>query len=164
MFAAIRIIANVTAGIAAAFTVQNLHSSITGLSDLPGKRVATVAATTSSTFLANRGIDLAQVATIDKAYSVLERHQVDAVVFDAPVLQCYARTAGAGHVRVVGPIFDAQDYGIALPAAPTSKPSMWPSCRPRRTAPMNASKSPGSAHRAEPQRAGPARAVLRPET
>jgi polar amino acid transport system substrate-binding protein len=115
MFVAILIIANLTGRVAAAFTVQSLQSSINGLSNLPGKTVATVEGTTSSAFLANRGIHLIRVATVNNAYGLLKDHKVDAVVFDAPVLQFYASTSGAGQVQVVGPIFDAQDYGIALP-------------------------------------------------
>lgn len=115
MFAAILIIANLTASIASAFTVQSLQSSITGVNDLPGKRVATVAGTTSSTFLSGRGIDVVTSATVDDAYGLLRSRKVDAVVFDAPVLEYYAKTAGAGRTRVVGSVFDSQDYGIALP-------------------------------------------------
>ncbi|GAC1363018.1 MAG: hypothetical protein NVSMB32_04100 [Actinomycetota bacterium] len=114
MFAAIIIIANVTASYSAAFTVQSLQSSITGLNDLAGKRVGTVRGTTSSAFLTDRGIDLFPVETIDHAYALLKGGKVDAVIFDAPVLQYYARTAGAGQVRVVGSVFDPQDYGVAL--------------------------------------------------
>ena len=115
MFVAILIIANVTASIAAAFTVQDLRSSINGLSDLNDKRVATVQGTTAANFLANRNVQEFEVGTIDRAYALLKQQKVDAVVFDAPVLQYYATRGGAGQVGVVGSVFDPQDYGIAMP-------------------------------------------------
>ena len=40
--------------------------------------------------------------------------EVDAVVYDAPVLQHYALKKGKGKVMVVGLIFQEQSYGIAL--------------------------------------------------
>ncbi len=39
---------------------------------------------------------------------------MDAVVYDAPVLQHFASQRGKGKVKVVGLIFQEQSYGIAL--------------------------------------------------
>jgi ABC-type amino acid transport substrate-binding protein len=40
---------------------------------------------------------------------------VDALVYDAPVLQHYATKEGKGKVKVVGLIFQKQQYGMAIP-------------------------------------------------
>ena len=54
------------------------------------------------------------MTSIEDAYPLLQNGSADAVVFDAPVLQHYAATAG-GSVLLVGPVFRPEDYGIALP-------------------------------------------------
>ena len=41
--------------------------------------------------------------------------EADAIVFDAPVLLFYSQNQGYGLVKVVGPIFQKENYGIALP-------------------------------------------------
>ncbi len=115
MFAAILIVANLTASISSSLTVQELRGSINGPSDLFGKRVATVEGTTSSRYLSTVQLTAVGVPTIDEAYVLLEDHKVDAVVYDSPVLRNYAALAGRGKVRVVGPIFQREDYGIAMP-------------------------------------------------
>jgi polar amino acid transport system substrate-binding protein len=40
--------------------------------------------------------------------------RVDAIVFDAPVLQHYAADQGTGRVHVVGPVFYAEDYAYVF--------------------------------------------------
>jgi glutamine transport system substrate-binding protein len=39
----------------------------------------------------------------------------DAVIFDSPVIAEFMRTAGQGQVKVVGPLYMGQSYGIAFP-------------------------------------------------
>ena len=56
----------------------------------------------------------AEVAGIDDAYKALLDKQVDAVVFDAPVLLYYAANAGKGQVHLVGTTFRKEDYGIVF--------------------------------------------------
>ena len=113
--AAIILIANLTANITTALTVQELRSAINGPDDLPGRRVATVRGTAASTELESRGLSPIEVATIGDTFRLLQEHKADAVVFDSPILLYYADTGGKGAVRVVGPLFAPQDYGIALP-------------------------------------------------
>lgn len=114
MFVAIILFANFTATVASSLTVQGLQGSINGPGDLPGKRVATVQGTSSVDYLSKLSSTLVQTPTIKDAYELLDRGEVDAVVFDAPVLLYHAASAGRGNVEVVGPVFARQDYGIAL--------------------------------------------------
>jgi polar amino acid transport system substrate-binding protein len=117
------LIAQFTAAITASLTVQQLGPAITGPGDLPGKTVATISQTVAASFLTEQGITYEGVDTIDEAVSLLEKGEVDAVVFDAPVLQYYALTHGNGKVKVVGPIFNTVFYGIGLPSgSPLRKP------------------------------------------
>ena len=105
-----------TASIAAALTVNELQASITGPGDLSGRKVATVASSTSERFLRRLpGAEIIPVRGIEQAYALLERGEVDAVVYDFPALRQHALGAGRGKVRIVGPVFQHEPYGIALP-------------------------------------------------
>lgn len=121
MLTAIVLIANLTARITTAFTVQQLRSAINGPDDLAGRRVATVRGTTSSDYLKGRDQSPIEVDSIAGAYRLLANHDVAAVVFDSPALLYYANTKGKGAVKVVGPVFDHQDYGIAVPLGSTMR-------------------------------------------
>jgi len=115
MFAGLFLLANFTAVVTAQLTVNGLQSAINGVEDLPGKKVATVAGTTSADYLKEMGIPFRGVDVIDEAYELLEKDLIDAIVYDAPVLQYYAATGGYGTLILVGTPFKREDYGIALP-------------------------------------------------
>lgn len=115
MFAAIFIIASLTASLSAAATVRQLQSDIRGLSDLPGRRVATVAGTSSASYLQSHGIAYTGAATFDDAVALLLDGRADAVVYDSPVLRDYIKTSSRGDLGLVGGIFAPERYGIALP-------------------------------------------------
>lgn len=108
------LIAQFTAAITASLTVQQMSSTINGPGDLPGKKVATVSGTAVAQYLDEQGIPYVGVKSIDEAASLLQQGGVDAVVFDAPVLQYYATHHGNGRVKVVGPVFKTVYYGIGL--------------------------------------------------
>ena len=114
MFAGIFLIAHLTATLTSRLTVETLQGQINGLNDLPGKRVVTVANTTAAQYLTANGVGHRTVAQIGEAYAQIEAGRADAVVYDAPVLNHHANTAGKGKVRMVGVAFKAEPYGIAL--------------------------------------------------
>ena len=109
------LVAHFTATMTTSLTVQQLSGQINGLSDLPGKRVATVQGTVAAEYLNARFIRFTGVEKIEDAYVLLEQDEVDAVVFDAPVLHYYVSTTGQGLARLVGTLFAEDYYGIALP-------------------------------------------------
>jgi len=117
------LIAQFTASITSALTVQQLSGGINGPGDLPGKGIATVRGSTAAKYLDAQQIAYTAVEKIDDAYDLLGKQQVQAVVYDAPVLLYHAATKGKGTVRTVGPIFKEETYGIALPTgSPLRKP------------------------------------------
>jgi polar amino acid transport system substrate-binding protein len=109
------LIAEFTAAITTSQTVSQLRPEIESLSDLQGKRVLTVAGSTAEEFLAMQEIRYTTVERIEEAFAAIAANESDALVFDAPVLLFYAQHEGYGLVKVVGPIFQEEDYGIALP-------------------------------------------------
>jgi polar amino acid transport system substrate-binding protein len=117
------LIAQFTASVTASLTVHQLAGTIHGPSDLPGKRIATVRGTTGAEYLAAQHLAPVEVEKIDDAFDLLKAGNVEAIVFDAPVLLYYAETAGKGSVQVVGPTLKDEYYSIALPAgSPLRKP------------------------------------------
>jgi polar amino acid transport system substrate-binding protein len=82
---------------------------------LPGKAVGTITGSTSAKFLKVNGVaDAKTFGKVDDAYQALQDKKVDAVVFDAPVLQYYASHAAADIARVTGPVFHPEDYGFVV--------------------------------------------------
>ncbi len=109
------LIAQFTASVTSLLTVQQLQGTINGVSDLPGKTIATVPNTTAARYLTDNGLPFVGVDKIEDAYRLLDQDKVDAVVYDAPVLLYHALTTGKGKTQVVGRTFQQESYGIALP-------------------------------------------------
>ncbi len=95
-------------------TTKKIRLNIETKQDLKGKIVATVAQTTSELVLKDVGAHVISVTKIEDAYKKLNNNEVEAVVFDSPVLVYYANNEGADWAEVVGEVFDKQDYGIMI--------------------------------------------------
>ena len=108
------VFASFTASIASSLAVSELRSGISGPTDLPGKRVATVARSAGESYLSTIGVGPVLVDEIDEAYDLLALGEVDAVVFDAPVLRFHASRQGRGQVSTVGPLFEKVRYGLVI--------------------------------------------------
>jgi len=115
MFAAIIIISSFTAAITSALTVSQLGSSIRGVGDLPGVRVATVAESTAQQYLEGRHIAYRSYPDALTALEALAAGEADAVVYDAPILKYLAKEKFPGAVNVLPSTFLRQDYAIAVP-------------------------------------------------
>ena len=60
------------------------------------------------------GIEFAEVKSPGQGLNMLRQGEVEAIVFEAPTLQYWAAKRGQGVVRVVGPVFRPEKYGIAV--------------------------------------------------
>ncbi len=118
MVISVVLLANFTASVTANLTVQQIQGGIRGINDLLGKRVLTVAGTTSEAYLTQNGIRFQTTLTIEEAISQLEAGRADAIVYDAPVLQ-YQASHGA--LTVVGDVFKPEYYGIAIPLGSSNR-------------------------------------------
>jgi polar amino acid transport system substrate-binding protein len=114
MFSGVVFVAFYTATLTASLTAQKIKAEINGPADLPGKTIAAIAGTTSAQYLATSHIEAAAYGSASEAYQALMNENVDAVVYDAPVLQYIASHEGASSAIVVGPIFEPQNYGFAF--------------------------------------------------
>lgn len=123
MVASIVLVAGFTAQLTTSLTVARLEGPIQGPSDLPGKRVATTKGSTAERYLTDHGAQVIAVEALPEAYDALLAARADAVVFDAPMLLHYAAREGQGRVAVVGPVFQKESYGLALPVnSPLRRP------------------------------------------
>jgi ABC-type amino acid transport substrate-binding protein len=115
MLTGILLVSVLTATVTSALTVRSLTSEISGPQDLPGHQSATVAGSTAEKYLAERKLQFRSFPSVDEAVAALEAHNVQAVIYDAPVLLYRASRTGNAQARVVGHLFEKQNYGIALP-------------------------------------------------
>jgi polar amino acid transport system substrate-binding protein len=104
-----------TAALASQLTVQNIQGKIAGVHDLGGAKVATVTGSSAAGYLTAHAITFTGVPTIDDAYRQLDAGGIDAIVFDAPVLQNHVKLNLSTKETLVGGIFARENYGIALP-------------------------------------------------
>ncbi|WP_229801225.1 transporter substrate-binding domain-containing protein [Tateyamaria omphalii] len=104
-------VANVTS----VMTIRALGERIDSVSDLEGREVATTSGSTSSEFLVQREISHNTFVDFNALLWAFEDGELDAVVFDSPVLAYYVKTDGRGKARLVDRVFRPEDYGIALP-------------------------------------------------
>jgi polar amino acid transport system substrate-binding protein len=114
MFMSVVFIAYFTASVTSSLTVQQLRGEINGPEDLPGKRVGSVHGSTSAEYLRQRNIEPFEFAKIEEAYQALENHQIEALVYDTPVLLYYTAHEGKGKTQIVGAIFRKENYGIVF--------------------------------------------------
>ena len=115
-FVSIIFVAYYTAILTTNLTVATISSQISTPADLIGKKVCTVADTTSAAYLTKTGVAFSGVEDIGGCYQGLESGQFQAVVYDAPVLNYYVTHGGAGIAAIGGPVFKDEDYGIVFPS------------------------------------------------
>lgn len=114
MFTGIVFVALYTAQLTATLTVQQIQGGISGPDDLAGRKVATTRGSTAANIVRELRAQVVEVSRIDEAYEALQNRDVDAVVFDSPVLLYYAANEGKGRVHLVGVPFRKEDYGIVF--------------------------------------------------
>jgi Bacterial extracellular solute-binding proteins, family 3/Ligand-gated ion channel len=116
MFAGVVFVAFYTAQLTTNLTVRQMQGSIAGPDDLAGKRVATVASTVAADYLRAHNVEVQEFHRASSMIQALQSKQVDAIVFQAPVLLYDVAHEGKGIVKVVGPEFDV---------APIASASNW---------------------------------------
>jgi ABC-type amino acid transport substrate-binding protein len=110
------IMAFLVGSVTSTLTVQSLRGTITGPADLPGKVVGTVSGTTSESYLTTVDAKPIGFENIGAAYAALTDGSVQAIVYDAPVLQYFVASKNSVDFKLAGKVFRREDYGIAFPA------------------------------------------------
>ncbi len=114
MFAAIIIISSFTAAIASALTVGQLESAVSGPSDLPKVKVGTVEPSQGARYLQKRHIAAKGYKDAAAALADLAAGEVEAVVYEAPILQYQIKNRADGGLVVLDGTFDNHGYALAL--------------------------------------------------
>lgn len=93
------------------------NDTIHKMSDLKGKTISTKIGSTSYEYLTDRFGEKTTIKAFPRTsqmYMAVVTGVVDAAVYDAPNVAYFAKTTGQGKVKVVGPLYEAQPYGIAF--------------------------------------------------
>ena len=104
------------ARITATMTVEAIQNSVASINDLYGREVGTIDGSTAAGLLDTRDMRYRGFDGLDSLIAAFEDHELDAVVFDAPILAYYVNTGGDGIGELVGgSALFRENYGIALP-------------------------------------------------
>jgi len=114
MFASVITISGFTAAIASVFTIHQLGSRVQGPNDLHGLTVATVPGSTSAEYLAEKRMKVRDFEGPRDAMRAVASGEVDAAVYDAPIMRYLANGEFAGQVDVLPVTFRRQDYALGL--------------------------------------------------
>jgi len=92
------------------------NDSIEDIDDLEGKTIATRLGSTSSAYIEEEieGAEANQYEQLDQAYLAVENGSADAVLYDAPNVAYYIQTKGKDSLKMVGDLYQAEEYGIAM--------------------------------------------------
>ncbi|MDX1465966.1 MAG: transporter substrate-binding domain-containing protein [Halomonas sp.] len=91
--------------------------SVQEIEDLKGKKIGTKVGSTSYDFLQENLGDDADITPYPGSsdmYMALLGGSVDAVFYDAPNVGYFSKTKGEGRVKVVGDLYEGQQYGIVF--------------------------------------------------
>lgn len=97
--------------------VRNDNDEVKEFKDLEGKKIGSKIGSTSYDYLKGNLDDNDGVTPYPGSsdmYMALMSGSVDAVFYDSPNVGYFARTKGEGKVKTVGPLYEGQQYGIAL--------------------------------------------------
>jgi polar amino acid transport system substrate-binding protein len=108
-----------TGVVTTALTVQSLQGRVRGVSDLPAMRVGAVTGSTGFQWLSDERIHAGEYANVADGLEAVVAGKIDALVYDAPVLQYLAKNDYGGRILVLPDNFAPQDYAIALPEGST---------------------------------------------
>jgi glutamine transport system substrate-binding protein len=93
------------------------NEEVSSLEDLEGLSIATKIGSTSYDFLQQElgeDADITPYPGTADMYMALLGRNVDAVFYDAPNVAYFSQTRGEGRTKVVGPLYEGQQYGIVF--------------------------------------------------
>ena len=117
MIGGIGLIATFTSVLTATMTAERVTGMIQGPRDLAGRSIGCQEGSVTVQTIRQRGGFPQEYATILDAIDALELGMVDAVAGEAQTLMYVINESGRNEVKLVGPIFDSFDYGLALPTS-----------------------------------------------
>lgn len=123
MVGSIVAIAVFTAGITSALTVRQLQGTVREVADLSAVRVGAVNGTTAEEVLFRLRVWPLTFATPKDALLALRAGNIDAVVYDRPLLAWFVKQDFQTSIQLLDTIVDFQNYAFAVPLnSPLRKP------------------------------------------
>jgi ABC-type amino acid transport substrate-binding protein len=115
MIASVVTIAVFTAGITSTLTKRELQGAVHGVNDLRSVRVGAVAGSATIDYLRRERMSHRDFPDALGGLKRLEAGEIDAFVYDKPLLTWLVLQNFASSLRVLDVTFDPQNYAIALP-------------------------------------------------
>ena len=108
-------IAYITSSMTSVMTINKIRGHIAGFQDLAGKTVGTIVGSTGEAYCKSVGLNTRTFDDIRGAVAALVERQIDAIVYDSPILRYYDKQHPELPIEEVGSVFDPRKYGFALP-------------------------------------------------
>jgi polar amino acid transport system substrate-binding protein len=108
-------IAVFTAGVTSALTTRALQGAVNNADDLASVRVGAVAGSATIDYLTDQRIKYRGFPSPPDGLKALKAGEIDAFVYDKPLLAWFVLQDYASSMEVLDIVFDPQNYGIALP-------------------------------------------------
>ena len=115
MVTSVIVFASLTAALTSQLTLRHLRGPVNGEADLRYVRVAAIAGTETTEYLARERISYQVFADAEAGLMALQKGRIDALVYDRPLLLWLVNERFSGSLRVLNGTFDPQVYAIALP-------------------------------------------------
>lgn len=116
MFLGLILASTVTAAITSSLTLAGLEPGVRGPEDLPSVQVGTVQGSTSADYLRENRIRSQSFPAAEAALAALAKEKVEAVVYDAPILQHLVDRNFENQLKVLPHRLESQDYAFGLPS------------------------------------------------
>jgi polar amino acid transport system substrate-binding protein len=104
-----------TAAITSSLTLDRLEAKVSGPEDLGKLRVGSIAASTSEAYLRDARLNFRRYPDADTGLAAVARGEVDALVYDEPVLAGLIAERHDEQVVLLPRTFQRQDYAFAVP-------------------------------------------------
>lgn len=114
MIASVVTIAVFIAGVSSALTTQRLQGLVRNVNDLRSVRVGVVEGSSAAEFLSGQRVSWRGFAGPREGLEAVQRHQIDAFVYDRPLLSWMIRQDFSS-LQLLGINLDVQNYAVALP-------------------------------------------------
>jgi len=115
MFAAILIISTFTGMIASSLTESRLSGTIRNADDLSSAKVGSIEGSAADEWLNQNGVGFDHYPSIAAGLDAVASGQIQAFVYDRPLLSYTIRQRYNNRIRLVPGTFGREDYAIALP-------------------------------------------------
>ena len=107
------------AQITAALTINAIQNNIDGINDLEGRPVGTITASTSVDYMIKRVMGFQTFDDLEDLLAAFEDGDLDAAVFDGPILAYYVRTRSNGKAELLERVYRPENYGMVFTTGST---------------------------------------------